>query len=633
MQKNTLLAIVLSMVVLVGFYFIQGIFFPAPPAPDKTGQSAVEQTAPIQAPQAPASVPQSSGVTPAAETTPQTVVSQEQRQLQGIPITTTQTPPASEQVLETQSPTLNYEEFVTIDTDLITVLLSNAGGDIISWKLKHHQDGAESVQMVLPGTTPGRAFTVSFDNIENSLSGKSRPVSNLFHTRRTSDYTVEFYQDFIIPGAYNAESSTFRLTKRYDFRPGEYMFELMITLDGGYSTRGFNFNGASYTLGFGQQIGPRFEKLDQRTEYRQYLTYNNKNKVKQEKLGNINTDMPPWASIVGKYFALIAIPQTNQYKIAFSGQPEDGLPAASRMFISRADWNSSRLDDRYLFYMGPKNTDNLNVYYNGKNSFGLHGLQIAEAAKTHSFFSIPPLEKALKWLLMLFHKLIPNYGIAIILLTLLVKIIFFPLTRKSSEATQRMQTLSPKIKELQAKYKDNPQKMNAEMAELYKKEGYNPLSGCLPMLLQLPIFFAMYNLFNSHFDLRGAMFIPGWIPDLSVPEFIWTFPDGIKLPLLGWTALRLLPFIYVGSQLLYGKVTQTPGQQSNAQMKMMLYVMPIVFFFILYDVPSGLLIYWIFSNLLTLVQQVAINKFIMKKKAAEPPPPEPVIAPKKKKKK
>ena len=179
-----------------------------------------------------------------------------------------------------------------------------------------------------------------------------------------------------------------------------------------------------------------------------------------------------------------------------------------------------------------------------------------------------------------------------------------------------MQSVAPKIKELQEKYKDNKQKMNAEMAELYKKEGYNPLSGCLPMLLQIPIFFAMYNLFNNHFDLRGAMFIPGWIPDLSLPESVWSFKEGVKLPILGWTALRLLPFIYVGSQLLYGKVTQTPDQQSNTQMKLMLYVMPIVFFFILYDVPSGLLIYWIFSNLLTMVQQVAINKYLAPRRAA-----------------
>jgi YidC/Oxa1 family membrane protein insertase len=126
------------------------------------------------------------------------------------------------------------------------------------------------------------------------------------------------------------------------------------------------------------------------------------------------------------------------------------------------------------------------------------------------------------------------------------------------------------------------------------------------------------------------MFIPGWIPDLSLPEAVWNFAP-FQIPILGWSALRLLPFIYVGSQLLYGKVTQTPDQQGNAQMKMMLYVMPIVFFFVLYNVPSGLLLYWIMSNVLTMVQQLTINKYLARKKAAAAPEPEPVIAPRKKK--
>jgi YidC/Oxa1 family membrane protein insertase len=130
------------------------------------------------------------------------------------------------------------------------------------------------------------------------------------------------------------------------------------------------------------------------------------------------------------------------------------------------------------------------------------------------------------------------------------------------------------------------------------------------------------------------MFIPGWIPDLSVPETIWNFAP-FKIPILGWSDLRLLPFIYVGSQLLYGKVTQTPDQAGNTQMKMMLYVMPIMFFFILYNVPSGLLVYWIMSNILTMVQQLAINKLMAGKKAAlaAREPEKKVILPPKKRKK
>jgi YidC/Oxa1 family membrane protein insertase len=213
-----------------------------------------------------------------------------------------------------------------------------------------------------------------------------------------------------------------------------------------------------------------------------------------------------------------------------------------------------------------------------------------------------------------------------------VKLLLFPLTKKGSEATLRMQVMAPKIKEIQEKYKGNNTQMNAKMAELYKAEGYNPLSGCFPMLVQLPIFIAMYNLFNNHFDLRGAMFIPGWIPDLSIPESVFNFSP-YQIPILGWSDIRLLPFIYVGSQLLYSKVTQTPDQQANSQMKMMLYIMPLMFFFILYNVPSGLTVYWIMSNLLSLVQQLLINQYLAKKRAAMAlAAPPPVIAPKKKKK-
>jgi YidC/Oxa1 family membrane protein insertase len=600
MEKNTLLAVVLSIVVLVGFYFVQGIFFPPRQNQAVSATSPKETTSPVSPTPAEAAspdetvpsnetmmVPEMSGLIP-LETQPQ--------------VSSVEPSPAITDTAGDSGPA--YEERVTIQTDLLTVVLSNIGGDAVSWKLKNHKDNKDSdepVNMILSGDKEGRAFTIAFGGLN------AQPLTSFFHMNRISAYTVEFYRDFLIP---NSDTAKFRLTKRYDFKPNDYMFELTVSLDGGYSVPGFNFGGSAYTLSFGPQIGPHFKKLDNRYDYRQYITYTDgKRKMEKANDSNIIGSNPKWAAISGKYFSLIAVPLLPQYQLNFSERFEPGIASASRLNIIRPVINTPRMDDVYRFYLGPKNQDALNAYNTGNNGFNLTDMQLVEVANTRGILS--PLEKLLKWMLLIFYKLIPNYGIAIILLTLTVKIIFFPLTKKSSAATLRMQALAPKIKELQAKYKDNPQKMNAEMAEFYKKEGYNPLSGCLPMLLQIPIFFAMYNLFNSHFDLRGAMFIPGWIPDLSVPESIWDFPPGVKLPLLSWTALRLLPFIYVGSQLLYGKVTQTPDQQSNTQMKMMLYVMPIVFFFILYDVPSGLLIYWIFSNLLTLVQQLVINKYFI----------------------
>jgi len=185
-----------------------------------------------------------------------------------------------------------------------------------------------------------------------------------------------------------------------------------------------------------------------------------------------------------------------------------------------------------------------------------------------------------------------------------------------------MQALQPKVNELREKYKDNPQKMNQEMAALYKKEGVSPLGGCLPLLLQMPIFFALYNLLSTHFELRSAVFIPGWINDLSSPESIWDFAP-FSIPFVGWHNLRVLPFIMLVTTFIQSRFTQAPDSSSAANMKLMTYAMPIVFFFILYDMPSGLVLYWTMQNVLTIFQQMYTNSRRAKAAAAEaaqPPP-------------
>jgi YidC/Oxa1 family membrane protein insertase len=124
----------------------------------------------------------------------------------------------------------------------------------------------------------------------------------------------------------------------------------------------------------------------------------------------------------------------------------------------------------------------------------------------------------------------------------------------------------------------------------------------------MPFFFAMYGLFSNHFDLRGATFIPGWINDLSQPESIVNFGN-FTIPILGWNDLRLLPIIFLATQLFSSKLTQAPGTTSNRQAKLMAYGLPTLFFFILYNLPAGLLVYWIISNILTAGQQFYINRY------------------------
>lgn len=600
MEKRTLLAVVLSVVVISASFMIQSVFFP-----------------PVQ----PAAFPADDGQrTEAVAVEPVKTV-----QAEGPTLESAEAPSPAEFVVEAPS----VEERVVVQTDLVRAEFSNKGGDLVSYKLLGHKEGGDYLEMILPGDVESRAFTIALGGAD------AKPLSDFFNVNRISGESVEFYRDYAVRAS-SGESSVFRLTKKFAFKPGEYLFELIVTIDGGHAIPALGKDGTAYTLEFGPQIGPKFKNLQKNYEYRHYYTFAN-GKRKTEKINGTSSAVidgrVTWAAIAGKYFAFIAIPDATQYGIRFSTENAAGIPAASRLLMARPALNGSKVVDTYRFYLGPKTQKALTVYDDSRdNAYKLSGLKLQAAVDTSGVLG--PLEAAMKWFLVLFHGIIPNWGVSIILLTILVKVLMFPLTKKGSESTLRMQELSPKMKELQDKYKDNPNKLNAEMAELYKREGYNPLSGCLPMLIQLPLFFAMYNLFNNHFDLRGAMFIPGWIPDLSLPESVWNFAP-FSLPFLHWSDLRLLPFIYLASQLLYGKFTQTPDQANNAQMKYMLYLMPIMFFFILYDVPSGLLIYWIMSNLLTLVQQIGLNKYMAQKKAAmaAAAPQKPVIAPRRGKRK
>ena len=153
-----------------------------------------------------------------------------------------------------------------------------------------------------------------------------------------------------------------------------------------------------------------------------------------------------------------------------------------------------------------------------------------------------------------------------------------------------------------------------ETSKLYQQAGYNPAAGCLPMLFQFLIIIAMFNLFNNYFEFRGASFIPGWIPDLTEGDSVYTFK--FNIPFLG-NQLRLLPIIYVGTQILSSWINQKTnpaGGQNEKMMKFMMYGMPFMFFFIFYSAPAGLLLYWLTSNILQVGQQMIINKMMAKKR-------------------
>ena len=168
--------------------------------------------------------------------------------------------------------------------------------------------------------------------------------------------------------------------------------------------------------------------------------------------------------------------------------------------------------------------------------------------------------------------------------------------------SQKMQLLQPKLKELQVKYKDKPEMLSQKTMELYRKAGISPMSGCLPMLLQMPFLFAMYQLLDRMFELKGATFL--WIKDLAMPDALINF--GFTIPLLNIDSLNILPIIMVVSQVFQSLLT--PGMGNNPQAKMMIWLMPLMFFFFFYNVSSGLVLYWTIMNLLGIAQQMFMNK-------------------------
>ena len=467
--------------------------------------------------------------------------------------------------------------------------------------------------MVKNLTDRNRAFSIA-------LGGAQAPALNQFFNVKeetvNGKQTVGFFKTISIKNQ-DGSISSFTLAKRYTFLPDDYMFELAVTVSGDADMKGLNFDNAGYTLRTMPQIGPDWDVKADRYEYRNFFAYidgKKKDATLKANQTKLITDSVPWAGISGKYFSLIVIPSTPAQQILYSAaQPNADRVQDGQLFFLRPVITGNKVTDVYRIYLGPCSENILSTYnIPSKNNYNYDNLRIDTVAVSSGIWR--PLEVLLKWLLQFFYKLIPNWGVSIILVTILIKVIFFPLTKKSSESTQQMQKMQPKIKELQEKYKGKPQKLNEEMAKLYKEAGYNPLSGCLPLLIQLPILFAMYRLFNNYFEFRGAMFIPHWIPDLSIGDSVLQFPSPI--PFLGWTDLRILPIVYVISQMVFGKITQTPtnDQQQNSTMKIMMYGMPLFFFFMFYNAPSGLLLYWTCTNFLMLVQQMIIKAMMKQKK-------------------
>lgn len=213
-------------------------------------------------------------------------------------------------------------------------------------------------------------------------------------------------------------------------------------------------------------------------------------------------------------------------------------------------------------------------------------------------FKIQALVDFVVHILNAIYGVVGNYGIAIIIVTVLMRIIIFPLTLKQEKSMKKMRELQPELEKIKEKYKDNPQEYQQKTAELYRESGVNPLGGCLPLLIQMPVFVALYWAFSGNAIPADAKFL--W--------FTLKQPD--RLFMIGNFAFNLLPILNVGITYIQQKImtSATSGQESNQQMQTMLYMMPLMMLFIFYKMPSGVTLYYLVSGALSLVQQYFILK-------------------------
>jgi YidC/Oxa1 family membrane protein insertase len=290
-----------------------------------------------------------------------------------------------------------------------------------------------------------------------------------------------------------------------------------------------------------------------------------------------------WAGFGYTYFLFAVLPQDETHdKVRV--QPAGPVLVMDVLGQSGAGTEKQTL---YALFIGPKDLDLLKTMGKGLEQsidFGYFG-----------FISIPLL-----YLLHFSHRFTGSYGVDIILLTVLIKILTAPLTHKSFASMKQMQKLQPQMERIKEKFKDDKEKLNKEIMELYRRNKVNPLGGCLPMLLQFPVFIGLYNALLTPIELRHAPFM--WIKDLSRPDW-----ESIPITVGGWTlGIPILTLLMGASMFIQQWMTPTAGDPNQ---KRMMYIMPIMFTAMFINFPSGLTIYWLVNNILSIAQQYLINRW------------------------
>ncbi len=541
MEKRLLIAVLLSIVVMYGYSFL----FMQP-----TSNKSARLQKPVQ---------------------------QQLSAVQALPVKGLEQTPQSMPVV------LVGEKDVVVDTELYTAVFSTSGASLKKLVLKKYNMSTDPNAKQISLIDENSPENYSLQTIGNGL-----PINQT--------------------AVYSANVDTLQLKK------GEKKNLEFVTKseNGDYLKKTYTFTGDSYTIGLEQQVrnvgSTQQQGVLQLVEKNHYVivtkersydvhgpTTFSDNTLHTLKISDLAKGAKSfekdvlWSGFEDKYFlssaiavngsiAAVQVRQNNGYVENVISSPRLSLAPDANATVS------------YQLYFGPKDLDILKA----------QGSRLEEVIDFGWFSAIA---KPLLYTLKFFYKYIHNYGVAIIIITIILKALFYPLTNKSYKSMKDMQKLQPKMEALKEKFKNDRDAMNKAVMELYKTHKVNPMGGCLPMIIQIPVFFALYKALMFSIELRHAPFML-WIKDLSAPDALFgVIPK--TLPLLGGFPIGPLPLLMGATMVIQQKMT--PSNMDPAQAKMMM-ALPFVFTFMFLNFPSGLVLYWLVNNILTIAQQAYINK-------------------------
>ncbi len=480
------------------------------------------------------------------------------------------------------------EKLIHIETESFTATLSSYGGLLKSLALKEYftgngHNGDSLVEMIgAPETSPWQAPGALTLGVEDSLYFINR-----------APFEVDGYDLTLFKGDESQTISFFysgpdgaSVRKDYTFSPDGYGFKLRLSVN------------KPGLLGFTDQLtlGWLTPVLATEKDYKEDLGkfagfYFKGNEVIENK--DVDVEEPisgecKWVALRSKYFTNIII--------------ADNIPGSDALIVGKKSSVYDREGKQHEWKKfgagltfdieGEYFTNDLTIYSGPLDYFCLQGIgyklgQLVDMG----FWLFRPFSIGALWIFIQLHKALFNYGLVIIIFSIIMKVVFWPLTRKSSASMMRMKDLQPKIQEMKAKYKNEPQKLNVETMKIYKEYGVNPFGSCLPLLVQLPVFWAMFSVLRNSIELRAAGFV-FWITDLSQKDPYY-----------------ILAILMALAMFIQQKMTITDPKQ-----KMMIYIMPAVFLFIFGGMPSGLVLYWTMFSVIGIFEQILVKRKLEEEK-------------------